>query len=706
MIDPLNPLNTPNAPLPPAGGGVPEESAGFILQRGGEELALEKVCDRFTVLPTGTPSPDNWTARVPVQFRGIAGRTKLEEYSVEPAHLEQAMQAARESQAIASVSHVYQLKNSPQTLIYLTDEITVQFSEPVDETTRKAIAASVGCRELQPVGGISNAFIYQVTKLATENPIKIANRLAGRKEVLTAEPNIVTLAAPHYRPKDTLYPKQWYLHSSDGPEIAAGAHIDIEKAWDITRGVRSVVIAVADDSVDLNHPDFQGSGKIVAPKDFKEKDFLPLPGAEEDNHGTACAGVAVAEETGTGIVGVAPGCALMPIRTTGFLDDSAIEDLFNWATDRGASVISCSWGPSAVYFPLSLRQKAALHRAATQGRNGKGCVIVFAAGNANRPTTGTTDEQGWPKDALHGPTKWLGGFSVHPDAITVSACTSLNKKAAYSNWGPTVSVCAPSNNAPPGIWLQETGYVSTPPEIRTALAGEGIFTTDRLGAAGYDPGDYTGYFGGTSSATPVVAGVAALILSANPDLTALEVKQILQNTADKIIDPAPDPQLGNSLGTYDENGHSQWFGYGKVNAFKAVQTAQKQLAAFHISRQIQGQNNQSVAIPDFPAEGCRSDIRIGEFGTVRDIRVSLDIEHSFMGDLEVYLISPAGTKVLLQNRTLGSFTTLHISYSLQSSPVLGLLLNQPARGLWQLLVADCAFGDTGTLKSWKLTLGV
>jgi subtilisin family serine protease len=210
--------------------------------------------------------------------------------------------------------------------------------------------------------------------------------------------------------------------------------------------------------MDLNHPDFQGTGKIVAPKDFKDNDFLPLAESSDESHGTACAGVAVAEENGTGIVGVAPGCALMPIRTTGFVDDETIEQLFNWVISNNASVVSCSWGPAAVHFPLSLRQSAALTRAATQGRQGKGCLVVFAAGNANRPVSGTIFEKGWQDDLLRGPTNWLGGFTIHPDTITVSACTSLGKKSAYSNWGTGISVCAPSNNAPPGIWFEKTGY--------------------------------------------------------------------------------------------------------------------------------------------------------------------------------------------------------------------------------------------------------
>ena len=526
--------------------GVPEESVGSILQRGGEELALEKVSDRFTVRPTSQAA--DVTQSVPAEPTLEIPKADLQEFIVDPSGRDKAMQAARASEDVAFASHVYQLKENPQTLVYLTDQVTIQFAPSVEEETRNAIASEHGLQLLKPVNGIPNTFVFHLTPQATENPVKIANRLMGRKEVLTAEPNIVVRQEQHYRPKDSLYPQQWYLNNAGANQVAASSHISVEKAWDITRGVRSVVVAVTDDGFDLNHPDFQGVGKIVAPKDFKDQDFLPLPGEEDENHGTACAGVAVAEETGSGIVGVAPGCALMPLRTTGFLDDESIEQLFEWAIQNGASVISCSWGPAAVYFPLSLRQRAALTRAATIGRDRKGCVIVFAAGNANRPISGTINEQGWPNNLLKGPTQWLGGFTVHPDVITVSACTSLSKKSAYSNWG-NVTISAPSNNAPPGMWFEQTGYISTAPEVRTALPGLGVLTADRLGAAGYSSNNFTNDFGGTSSACPVVAGVAALVLSANPDLTAQEVRRILQQTADKIVDPDPDPQLAFRLGT-------------------------------------------------------------------------------------------------------------------------------------------------------------
>ncbi|NJM85356.1 MAG: S8 family serine peptidase [Leptolyngbyaceae cyanobacterium RM2_2_21] len=86
-----------------------------------------------------------------------------------------------------------------------------------------------------------------------------------------------------------------------------------------------------------------------------------------------------------------------------------------------------------------------------------------------------------------------------------------------------------------------------------------MVTSDRSDAAGYSTGAYTTGFGGTSSACPVVAGVAALVISVNPYLKAYEVRRILQETADKIVDSSTDPQLGFKYGTYDDKGHSFWF---------------------------------------------------------------------------------------------------------------------------------------------------
>jgi subtilisin family serine protease len=687
--------------------GMTASSLGLILQRGGEELSLQKAGDRFSVrfatdLTSQQLSQISWG----VWQRSIP-KAQIELFTVAPNELEAAMSQARVAQNVAFASHIYTMTGNPGTFVYLNDQITIQFAAGINAVTIDAIASSFNLILDQPVLGLPNTFVFLVTKQATENPIKIANQLQGLKEVLAAEPNIFVQTEPHYKPRDTLYPQQWYLNHNGGNQLAVGSHIAVEKAWDMTRGVRSVVVAVVDDSFDLNHPDFQGIGKIVAPRDLKDNDFLPLPGDDEASHGTACAGIAVAEENGAGIVGVAPGCAFMPIRTTGFLDDESIEDIFNWAIEKGASVVSCSWGASAVYFPLSLRQRAALSRAATQGRKGKGCVILFAAGNANRPIDGAVNERNWPKNILSGNTDWLSGFTVHPDVIAVSASTSLNKKAAYSNWGTNIALCAPSNNAPPGMWFQDAGFMQTQPAIASSLVGLGILTTDQIGAAGYEPGNFTGNFGGTSSATPVVAGVAALVLSANPDLTAGQVKRILQETADKIVDANPDPQLGLRAGSYDARGHSQWFGYGKVNAAKAVQAAsQLRAVASSGTKQISVRNNSQIAIPDNNRQGIKSAIAISDSSAVQNIQVTVNVTHDFLGDLEIYLIAPNNQQVLLQNRTLGRRTDLQATYTVRSHPALKPLLSLSAKGQWQLWLIDYAPQDIGKLWGWELSLEI
>ncbi len=686
--------------------GLPASNQGLILQRGGEELILEKAGNRFTLRLT----PNFDRSQLTQVNWGVWRRTilpaQLELFTVIPDQLEIAMSQARADQNVVFASHVYKIKDNPGSFIYLSDQITIQFATWVDMAKRNTIATTFRLVLNKPVVGMANTFVFLVSKQATTNPIKIANQLQTLPEVLGAESNIIIQQESHYKPSDKLYSQQWYLHHSGGKELTPGSHISVEKAWDITRGVRSTVIAVVDDSFDLNHPDFQGVGKIVAPRDLKENDFLPLPDDKEASHGTACAGVALAEENGIGIVGVAPGCALMPIRTTGFLDDESIEEIFNWTIAKGASVISCSWGASAVYFPLSIRQRAAINNAATNGRNGKGCVILFAAGNANRPIDGHVNEHNWPKDMLKGDTAWLSGFAVHPDAIAVAASTSLNKKAAYSNWGNHISVCAPSNNAPPGTWFQDSGYVFTQPAIASYLPGLGILTTDQLGAAGYDPGDFTSTFGGTSSATPVVAGVAALMLSVNPNLTAQEVKQILQETADQIVDVDPDPQLGLRAGTYDTHGHSQWFGYGKVNAASAVQAAQRKLTVAAKNQiQVEAEVNNSIPIPDSDLQGVKSGIANWENITVEEIEVTVNITHEFLGDLEIYLIAPNNQQVLLQSRTLGCRTNLQATYNMRSHPALKSFLSLSAIGTWQLWVIDYSPQDIGKLNSWSLVIG-
>ncbi|MEO0986814.1 MAG: S8 family serine peptidase [Cyanobacteria bacterium J06639_14] len=684
-----------------------DRAKALTLQRGGEEILLSKVADRFTTrLTTPEAITDLQTVLDPVAVRAVA-RGQLAEWTVKPRHLEASIEQARSQPTVQFASHVYQLIRSPQTWIYLTEQITVQFTPQLPYSQGTAIAQRYGLAETRSLAGIPNTFIYVVTSQSTENPVKIANRLMAHPEVLTAEPNVVVATAASYRPQDSLYGQQWHLNPTSGSNVNADAHIAVERAWDVTRGSRSIVVAVSDDGFDLNHPDLQGMGKIVAPLDLYADDAIPLPTTADENHGTACAGLAIGEENQNGIVGVAPGCSFMPIRTTGFLDNESIEAIFQGAMEKGAAVISCSWSPAAINFPLSLVQRNILTQVATQGRGGKGCVIVFSAGNANRPVSGTVDEKNWPENAVRGETAWLSGFAVHPDVITVSACTSLSLKAAYSNWGTHIAVAAPSNNAPPNVGLPKLGTVKTGPEIKRSLPGRGMVTSDRTGQDGYSRDAYTTTFGGTSSSCPVVAGVAGLMLSANPNLTAREVKQILQQTADKIIDENPDPQLGLRYGTYDNNGHSQWFGYGRVNAYKAVMAAKQRLwQGRTYTDTVELADEVPLTIPDNQPEGVTRSLRFRNRGTVQDLFVQVELEHEFLGDVMLHLQLPSGQRLLLQGRTLGNRQQLEKRYDLSNTPILAEAIGQDVAGRWRLQVSDHAPSHTGQLLSWQIKVAL
>ena len=692
--------------------GVLDDFEGRILQRNGEELRVYKVRNRLTLCTRDLAALQTLTQQWnPQQIRNVTPQAihqspVIVEWKLPGHQLDSALEQLRQEPSITYASHVYQLALSPGTYLYLANQITVQFRHQTSTDTIDSTVRAVGLIPTRALIEDEDTYSFTLGPSARKNPIKIANILARHDDILLAEPNIIMAIAPDYRPSDDRYKDQWYLyHRNSASDLDRTAHVDAEKAWEITRGSRSITLAITDDGFDLAHPDLEGAGKIVAPRDLKNKDGVPTPVEHYENHGTAVAGVALAEETGRGVVGIAPGCSLMPIQTTGYLDDVSIEQLFDWAIDNGADVISCSWSAAAVYFPLSRRISRAINRAATKGRNGKGCVVLFSAGNANRPLEGRVEETGWVRNILKGVTTWLSGFAIHPDVITVSASTSLNQKAAYSNWGKHVSVAAPSNNAPPNMALSE-GTFNTGPPIRTRLVGRTVITSDRTGDKGYTRSDFTN-FGGTSSACPLVAGVVGLMLSANPDLTAREVKRLLQDSTDKIVDDSPDPQLGQTYGTYDRNGHSLWFGYGKVNAYRAVKAAKDKALRDRILRNTLTATNRNVTnIPDANSRGIFSAVNVSESGQLQDIKIFIQAEHEFLGDVSFTLHSPQGIETLIQGRTLGRQTRLQRTYSLVSTPALRQVLNTPVKGQWQLQVIDHVPGDTGTLRKWELVLGI
>jgi subtilisin-like proprotein convertase family protein len=322
-------------------------------------------------------------------------------------------------------------------------------------------------------------------------------------------------------------------------------------------------------------------------------------------------------------------------------------------------------------------------------------IICVAAGNNNCPVQDLTNTRTYQYRGQFGLQSYSGPIdrwiAAHPDVITVSASTSRKTRSAYSSWGRQISVCAASDN-----W-DDLGQM-TP-------LGRGITTTDNEGFGlntDFTAGSrFTSRFGGTSSATPTVAGVCALVLSANPALTALEVKQLLQQTADKDLSLETDTPV-NEPGNFDADGFSLWFGHGKVNAFRAVQTA---TVAVEADRVVDVQEAPALEIPDTDMPVV-SAIEIDEQGTITELRISVNINHTYIGDLRVDLIAPDGTALVLHNNTGGSTNDLVKTYAVQETPALRALLGKPIQGTWQLRVRDTFRLDIGRLNSWRITARV
>jgi subtilisin-like proprotein convertase family protein len=186
-------------------------------------------------------------------------------------------------------------------------------------------------------------------------------------------------------------------------------------------------------------------------------------------------------------------------------------------------------------------------------------------------------------------------------------------------------------------------------------------------------------------------------------LSAVEVKEIIENSADKIIDPRRDRQLGLQLGTYNAQGHSRWFGYGKVNARAAVQVASTQFVDVDDPQfSAEEMNDLEMEIPDDYSAGVTSLVAFEDIGVIKDVAVNVAIAHEYLGDVEIHLRTVNGKTLLLQNRTLGSQTTLNKTYTPTNTPILKELVGMDITGEWSLWVVDHSPTDTGSLKNWSL----
>ncbi|MFZ2501654.1 MAG: S8 family serine peptidase [Nocardioides sp.] len=538
---------------------------------------------------------------------------------------------------------------------FLTDTVVVSLVDdsidPVD------VAARHGLEIVKRFGALKNTYVLRYPGDATYALLDVANALATDPSVRYAEPNLVTtVELDAVTPNDFLFPQQWDFAREGMPD-----------AWQVLRGLNNantfgspdITVAVVDSGIDPAHPSFSGNlsdgtAKLRTAFDFVANvanNTATATSTTASDHGISCSSAAVGfADNGEGMAGVAGNCHLISVNQDWGAAETEYAELYLWLAGLdadndaawfpaqladGADVISNSFGFS-VNSPISALMSDTFDTVTDDGRDGRGVVLCFSAGNDNVDLD-TTNRRPW---------------SMYGRCYGVAAATFANDgttevKAGYSNFGSTVDFCALSNdndgahnpnqafgaftatliNAPGGDAIPGSAVNTTTLSAASAANASSVTVASLTGATvggsvlignvanatargrritaidtttrvlsldmalpaafangtavAFAPRRYRSNFGGTSYATPVTAGVAALMLSANPQLQWNEVGDILRRTAVKI-----DTGNTNATGRWrDVNGlistdpgyagpaFSEFYGAGRINPPAAVRRA-------------------------------------------------------------------------------------------------------------------------------------
>ncbi|MFG2133563.1 S8 family serine peptidase [Streptomyces sp. NPDC048751] len=406
-----------------------------------------------------------------------------------------------------------------------TDVLSVQLQPNLSEEEAERELDAAGLEILNRLTFADN--LYEVRTRTAQDALAASVELHDNARFVFAEPSFVEHVPPRFTPADPRFDEQWQWHNTGANGGTPGADVHIEPAWDRTLG-RGARVAVIDNGFDTRHEDLvDGVGPLsgfysdgVVGTTFTQQTV----GMPDSDHGTFCAGMAGARQgNGKGGVGAAPESELMLVaclgdqvgtqttlaRAVAYAADPSTESRDSDPGD-GADVLVSSLGPNGAEWDLTRSLELALEFAATRGRQGKGLPIFWAASNGRNV------------DIL------LDEVVSHPDVIAVVRSDNRDLE----------------NNAARG------------PEVELIAPGVDVLSTTSGGGYGKSTG--------TSFAAPCAAGCAALALSANPDLTRDELREIMHKSADHIGGPGV---------VYDANGHNDDYGFGRVNAAKAVALA-------------------------------------------------------------------------------------------------------------------------------------
>ncbi|MFH1920060.1 MAG: S8 family serine peptidase, partial [Planctomycetota bacterium] len=535
-----------------------------------------------------------------------------------------------------------------------------------DGASSSDLATSLNAGSLGAASQYRNEYVWEFpSEYGWQN---IVAGIESKVDVSYFYPLVKAEVEKYLIPNDPLFADQWHLSNTGQNGGTPGADAAVTLVWDEFLG-DGVLIGIVDDGLEHTHEDLNAYYSSQYSNDFNFNDPDPLPDYVGDNHGTSVAGVAAANgDNGVGVSGAAPHAGLAGLRLISSDPNAAfngqlVAQALTWSSDE-IDIYNNSWGYVFPFTPLTPLELGALYQGVTQGRGGLGNIYVFSSGNSG--------DLGERSD--------YDGLKNSRFTIAVGALDHNGQQSYYSTPGASLFVSAPSNSQ-----------------------FSGITTTDRTGEDGYNASNdtdpladlnYTSQFGGTSSATPLVSGVIALMLEANPALTYRDVQHILAQTS-RQTDPIDPGWQINTAGFH----FNDKYGFGAIDAYAAVEAAKTWETVGPEISLYSATVNVNQTIPDNDATGLEQIVRFGgEIGAIEWVEVTLDVNHGYVGDLEVVLESPSGTQSVLSDPfVLPTFGYNTWTFTTAAN------WGEGSAGDWRVLVRDRVTGLTGTWNSVQVT---
>ncbi len=505
-------------------------------------------------------------------------------------------------------------------------------------------------------------------------------------------------------PNDPLIKDQWHI---DNPSSLLSSllwnHYDINVTNvypDFTGD--GVEITVIDSGVETSHPDLSGNYISSYSYDHCDGDFDPNPTADDEVHGTMVSGlISASGQNSEGGIGVAYDSLFSNRRMgfTGSICSTYSNQYFKEynGVSISSDIITSSWGTSQS--SSILMESGFLSDFADltfTGRGGLGTIIIFSGGNDNLDFDRTDYDY----------------LASSRQTIAVGAMNKYGTIESYSNPGSSLFVAAPGGDT---VWYSDSGLLTTD------LTDDCTLIDDILGYCairGWSYGDYTDKMDGTSAATPVVAGIVALMLEANPNLTWRDVQHILVNTA-KHVD------TGHSSWVKNGAGHdvSEYYGFGAVDAGHSVSKArnwnlvdsEESIGPFestHIGAWGLDDASEEITCVNYedppPSSNCFSVVTPGEWQEltidvdeiirIESVELRVEIDHPNWGDLRLQLVSPDGT--------ISPFVKPHENGDSEMiNPYIFTSVrhwDEMSEGEWTLMVRDEKENNIGTIDDWSL----